>query len=94
MGDNPQSQPSRADVSTIRDALVKVLDTVDIEAIRRQIDPLASDAPTICNSHCKSLQLFRNLDTYGNPVDLVAEITPPDRCAENDAQAAVREKVD
>jgi hypothetical protein len=43
---------------------------------------------------CDAVQLFRSLDTYGNPVDLVVEITPPDRYAENDAQAAVREKVD
>jgi hypothetical protein len=43
---------------------------------------------------CDAVQLFRSLDTYGNPVDLVAEITPPDRYAENDAQATEREKVD
>jgi len=43
---------------------------------------------------CDAVQLFRSLDTYGNPVDLVAEIKPPDRYAENDAQAAAREKVD
>jgi hypothetical protein len=43
---------------------------------------------------CDAVQLFRGLDTYGNPVDLAAEITPPDRYAENEAQAAVREKVD
>jgi hypothetical protein len=39
-------------------------------------------------------QLFRSLDAYGNPVDLVPEIEPTDQYAANDAQAAVREKVD
>jgi hypothetical protein len=43
---------------------------------------------------CDAVQLFRSLDTYGNPVDLVAEITPPDRDAENDAQATELEKVE
>jgi hypothetical protein len=56
MSDDPQGRPSRDDVSAIRDALVKVLDTVDIEAIRKKIAPLASAEPTICNSHCKALE--------------------------------------
>ena len=43
---------------------------------------------------CDAVQLFRSLDTYGNPADLVAEITPPDQDAMRDAQAAAREKVD
>jgi hypothetical protein len=43
---------------------------------------------------CDAVQLFRSLDTYGNPVDLVVEIKPPDLNAESNAQAATPEKVD
>jgi hypothetical protein len=43
---------------------------------------------------CDAVQLFRRLDTYGNPIDLVTEIKPPDRNAEGDQQSTAREYVD
>jgi hypothetical protein len=43
---------------------------------------------------CDAVQLFRSLDTYGNAVDLVAEIKPPDRSADSNVQAAAPETVD
>jgi hypothetical protein len=33
---------------------------------------------------CDAVQLFRSLDAYGNPVDLVAEIKPPEWIAQRD----------
>jgi len=53
--------------------------TLGVLCDEREARPLNWAYYCLGHYRCDAVQLFRSLDTYGNPVELVAEITPPDQ---------------